>query len=172
MKKRKPSGVLLDPVDYWEMKLNINFETEFIRYKKLCTKLTKKEMRKLDGTYYITYSDWKHRIIAVINMLEQSELSEFKHYLTGCANRSNIFNRIALGSLLPFLVSFLLPYTNNFLNALYGPNFSLFILISCFVGGVICFYDFIVDTRNSLLWNDFYNDIIHIIENHKKSSEI
>lgn len=173
MKKGKSTDIqILNPINYWESKLNINFETEFIRYKSLCTKLTKKERRKLDGAYYITYSDWNHKIITFITMLDQSELDEFKHYLTGCANRSNIFNTITFGTLFPFLVSFLLPYVNNFMSTLFGPKFSGLILFCSFVCGLYCFYDFIVDAKNGLLWGNFYNDIIYIIENFQKSSEV
>ncbi len=57
MRNKKNTGIILKPIDYWERKLDINFETEFLRYKKLCTKLSKKEEQKLNGAYYITYSD-------------------------------------------------------------------------------------------------------------------
>ena len=163
MKKKKSTEVLLSPVQYWEMKLNINFETEFIRYKNLCAKLSKKEMRKLDGTYYITYSGWEQKIIAMINTLDKNELYELIHFLAGSASQSNITNKVYT-YLFPFLVSFLLPYTYNFLNALYGSNYLMLVLICCFIGGLKCFWMIVVDTKDVLFRSEFYKDIAHIAE--------
>lgn len=172
MKIRKSSDILLDPLNYWQMKLNINFETEFIRYKKLYKKLAKKEIRKLDGAYYITYSDWKCRIITIYNMLEPSELYEFKHYLTGCANTSNFVDRITIATFFPFLLSFLLPLMNNFLNTIYGSNYKYLVLISQLFLGIYYMRFLIVDSKDCMLRSNFYNDMIHILETYNNSSEI
>lgn len=81
MKQKKSTGVLLDPLDYWERKLCINYESEYVRYKKLCMKLNKKEIRKLDGAYYITYSDWEKRMTDAIQHLDSAELYEYIHFI-------------------------------------------------------------------------------------------
>lgn len=161
MKKKKSTEVLLSPVQYWEMKLNINFETEFIRYKYLCVKLNKKEMRKLDGAYYITYTEWEQKMMDTISVLDKNELYELIHFLSGSASQSSITNKVYT-YLFPFLVSFLLPYTYNFLNALYGSNYLIFILICCFIGGFKCFWMLVVDTKDVLFRSEFYKDIANI----------
>ena len=74
MRKQKFKDGLLSPDEYWEKRLKINLQTEYIRYKKLCGKITKKEYRLLDGYYFITYCDWESYIKKIISDLDSNEL--------------------------------------------------------------------------------------------------
>lgn len=172
MKKVNSTGIqLLEPTVYWERKLNINYNTEFIRYKKLCTrKLRKKESRKLDGIYYITYTAWEQKMIATISPLDESELCEYIHFLNGHNNNSKIFIDLSSVFLIPFLLSFLCPCLLNFLDTFLNPNgfSSSAVWIGAIIGGFYSFSGSMFDVKDDFLRRYFYNDLIHIVENHYK----
>ena len=162
---------LLEPTVYWEKKLNINYDTEFIRYKKLCIrKLRKKESRKLDGIYYITYTDWEQKMIATISPLDKSELYEYIHFLNGHTSNSKIFINLSSAFLIPFLLSFFCPYLINFIESFFASNSvsSFAVWIGAILGGFYGFYKSILDAKDDYLHRNFYADLTHIAENYYK----
>ena len=172
MKKLESTGIqLLAPTVYWEKKLNINYDTEFIRYKKLCSrKLRKKQSRKLDGFYYITYSAWEQKMIATISPLDKSELYEYIHFLNGHTNNSKIFINLSTAFLIPFLLSFFCPCLLNFLDALSvisGVSSSA-VWIGASIGGFCSFFGSMLDAKDDFLHRYFYTDLMQIAENHYK----
>lgn len=166
MKKRKYTGIqILDSVAYWERKLNINFDTEFIRYKKLCgEKLTKKESRKLDGVYYITYSDWEQKMIANIAPVNNYELNEYIHFLNNCSRRCNNNINSNHAFIFPLIISilgpYLLHYMMDFYNARTLSSFVVFfgiVFITLYLFRPLFFV-----SEDDLLRISFYTDIMYL----------
>lgn len=172
MKKKNSTEIqLLNPTVYWERKLNTNYETEFIRYKKLCTrKLGKKERRRLDGHYYITYSDWEQAMVAAISSLNESELYEYIHFLYGRTKNSNFIIYISSSVLFPITTSFVCTLVFKFSDAMTDIKniISFFILLIVFVIMMIKLCKPIIESRDDSLHYSFYTDLAHIAENRYK----
>lgn len=172
MKKGKSTGIqLLEPTVYWERKLDINFETEFFRYKNLCIKkLKKKERRKLDGAYYNTYSDWEQKMIAAISLLNESEIYEYIHFLYGRTKNSNFIIQISSSFLFPIITSFVCSLVFKFSDALTSVTtfLSFLIIVIFFLGVIIKLCSSITEYKNDSLYYSFYTDLARIAENQYK----
>lgn len=173
MKKRKSSGMLLEPVDYWEKKLGINYKTEFVRYKKLCTKLTRKEVRRLDGVFYITYSDWEKKMVDTIKLLDRSELYEYIHFLNNLSRKSDNVINLTSGFLFPFLIGFLSPLLLELLRETYDIRnilvfIAVFILMGYFCQFIIKFF---LDCGDDPMRRSFYTDIMYLAERQYKANK-
>lgn len=165
MKKKNSTGIqLLDPTAYWERKLNMNYDTEFIRYKKLCAKLTKKEVQKLDGLYYITYNDWKDQMVNTINLLDYSELYEYIHFLNSLSRKSDTITKITFQFIFPFAISLLGPFFLQLINESV-KTYNIAVIITAIVI-LFCFYrsirKLILDSKDDSLRCSFYADIMYL----------
>lgn len=173
MKNKKSTEILLDPSVYWEKKLNINFETEYIRYKKLCTNLTKKEERKLDGIYYITYTEWEQKMIAAVAQLNQLELYEYIHFLLGRTKHKSFINLLDSNLLFPVIISLYCPFFFDTFNALFVSN-KVRLFLFMFIEILIIFnvLRFLVtESKNDFFIHSFYTDLVHIAKKYKKSTK-
>ncbi len=172
MKKGKSTDIrILEPAVYWERKLNINYETEFVRYKKLCTrKIRKREIRKLDGLYYLTYSDWEQKMIATLSSLSESETYEYIHFLYGRAKNSNFIVYLTSGFLFPIMTSFICALIFEFSDVLTSINsfLSFLIIVIWLIWIVYKLRKIIFEYRDDSLHGSFYTDLAHIVENHYK----
>ncbi len=172
MKRRKSTVIqILEPAVYWERKLDVNFDTEFIRYKKLCMKkLRKKEKRKLNGIHYITYTAWEQKMLAIISSLNEFELYEYIHFLNGRTKNRNIIFTLTSGYTVPFVVGLFCPYivtllTDSILtkdSKMYIAAFFLFFYI------LYKFLNILLEALDDSLNSSFYNDLKNIVENHYK----
>lgn len=162
MKKIKSTDMLLEPIDYWENKLSINYKTEYIRYKKLCAKLNKKEVYKLDGIYYMTYSDWENHMTDKIKHLDYHELYEYVHFLNNLSRHSNTTINLTQVILLPLSISFLsLFILDPIRQLLLSPTWS-----GCIVAFISFVYLFIIikylatTSKDDALQCSFYSDLM------------
>lgn len=113
MKNNKQSDSLLSAGQYWEKKLSIKFETEYIRYKKLCCNLTKQERLQLDGYYFTTYNDWKNYIYKIHDNFDKLELDEYRRFLVSKSRLNNFSNNLNYYFLVPLITSFFIPLLFN-----------------------------------------------------------
>lgn len=172
MKKGKSTEIqILEPAVYWERKLNISFSTEFIRYKKLCMKkLRKREKHKLNGIHYITYTAWEQKMLSSISSLNESELYEFIHFLNGRIKNRNTILTLTSGYIVPFVVGLFCPYVVTLLTDSINNKDSKMLIAVIFLFFFIL-YNFVKilwDALNDFLDSSFYNDFVHIAENHYK----
>lgn len=174
MKKLESTRIhLLEPTVYWERKLNINYNTEFIRYKKLCAKLTKKEVRKLDGFYYTTYSEWKNQINNTINRLNHSELYEYIHFLNCLSRKSNTIVNITSQFIFPFAISLLGPFFLQIING-FAKTYNIAVFITAIVILFLFFRSIrklISDSKDDSLRCSFYADIMYLAQSQYEPSK-
>ncbi len=178
MKKRKSADILMAPTDYWEHKLDIKYKTEFIRYKKLCAKPSKKELFQLDGYYYITYRDWEAHISSLIENLDCSELQEYIRFLNNQARHSNTTISLTQTILVPLILGLLNTLmSTTFTSANYSGLVTkpIYAIISVIVLWVIfwifiCAYFYlmmkklIITSKDDSLNCSFYADMKEIAE--------
>lgn len=168
MGNKKNTGIILKPIDYWEQKLDINFETEFLRYKKLCTKLSKKEEQKLNGAYYITYSDWEQRMLNVLSSLDSFELYEYIHFLNRLSNNRNIAVNLTSVYIYPLVMAFVCPYLIMLLEESMAMKSGIAYIITSAIF-FFCVYKVIKELnelKNDSFCCSFYADIKHIADNY------
>lgn len=176
MKKVQSTDIqILMPTVYWERKLRINYETEFIHYKVLCErKLTKNEIHKLDGQIYLTYGEWEQNMTTALITLNKSELSEYIHFLYGCINYYDVAVNLNSSISLPILVSILFPYLLMLISEIVNIHTVISLIAASVVVVVIMVLLFkklnklIIKFKYDLLYRYFYTDLAHIAENHYK----
>lgn len=118
MKKKKESSILLPADKYWSDKLDIDFEIELARYRFLCGSMLDEGNQSLNGHYYTTYKDWKAYIEEKILYLDDSELTEFYHYLRNGKRMAHIRNNISSNFLIPILITICFPYLFELVKAI------------------------------------------------------
>lgn len=176
MKKGKSTEVqLLEPTVYWERKLGINFETEFICYKRLCErKLSKKEIRKLDEINYLTYGEWEQKMTATLITLKKSELYEYIHFLYGRINHYDVVISLYSSMLFPILVGFFCPYILMLIDQLANIPTAVYLIIALIILVVVIgwlfkdFYKLIIESKDVSSYRSLYADLAHIAEKHYK----
>lgn len=184
MKKKKSDQILLDPIDYWEKKLNINYNTEFLRYKKLCVKTTKKEERKFDGHYYISYDDWNEHIIDTIKNLDHIELQHYIRFLNGrliCKKTDiNLVHIILIPCAISLLGLMLSTFFDDMLSLTQSSDkmandvFPFFTTVAIFFVLVYAFFIIVMkklirSTQKASLDFSFYSDMKEIVEKQLES---
>lgn len=174
MKKKKSAEIqILDPTVYWERKLGINFETEFIRYKRLCErKLSKKEKQKLDGRFYLTYGEWKQNIITTLTTLNKSELSEYIHYLYGRINHYDVIINLYSSMLFPIVVGLLCPCISMLISEMINIQAETYRIIVwlAIIVLALCpsgyFTKIIIESKDVSTYHSMYSDLANISEEH------
>lgn len=68
-------------LEFWQEKINLNFENEFYRYKRLNDDLGMFEYKKTNGYCYNTYEEQKQEIENKFKNLTMGESGEFRKYL-------------------------------------------------------------------------------------------
>lgn len=167
MKKQTTHDNILSPDTYWEMKLDIDFEKEFARYRKLCGSFDEHEKKLLDGIYYITYFDWQFQIKTYLKKLDSDELIEFYHFLKGRRRAIKISNELTSTTLTPYFLAFAVPlFVNNFADY-FITNVTLRAILNI-ITPLIPFYlltiDAIRSSKKDLQKQFFYKDIMEIIK--------
>lgn len=175
MKKRKTTEIkIFEPMAYWEKKLMIDYEIEFICHKKLCIKkLTRKEKHMIHNTDYITYSKWEQHVTSIITILDESELYEHIHFLRMAANNHHVEFNLSSTFLSPFFISiFMGPYilelVERLINGEGSSTISTTTIIGFFVGIFISFRKWFSRLEDDSLYYSFYTDLAHIAEKRYK----
>lgn len=179
MKRSKKDNFINNIEKFWEQKLSFEFKIEQLRYKKLCEKLTKKEAKELDKTYYFyTYKDWEQHINNSIKVLNEAELIEYKHFLISKSRNVTFGNNMHYNFSLPFVSAVLASVlVNQLFNLIVynGDNTqSVFIYLISIVIMFFCILFFmkyllekiIIDVQDSESMKNFYEDMIEIVNAH------
>lgn len=81
MFRRKKQIKIIPAAEYWNKKLDMDYPTEFARYKYLCGYLSPKKLNALKAETFITYHDWKAYIEQKLEKLTTKELTEYYYFL-------------------------------------------------------------------------------------------
>lgn len=178
MKAKNTTRILL-PKDYWQSKLSFNFKSEYIRYKKIFCKLTRKEKKMLCKNYDVTYRSWHSHIYNILCNLNTSELMEYRRFLNSRLKLNAVSDGLTKNYILPFssaiAVSILFTPTFNYIlqNDLIPNSLSesLIYLLSLvlFMTIMLIFFYFITirlakSVQDTELEKQFYIDMIEIVD--------
>lgn len=167
-KKLKP----IPASECWRQKLDMDYKTEFARYRFLCGHLPHKDYKLLGNTYYTTYSEWEYHIKTMLNKLTQEEAINFYHYLENCIRSNSLTSQTITTLFFPFILSLYLPVLTeqlieiisvdkNITSPFRGLIIALVVLIT-FV--IILAVKLLPDIKSDALKKHFYTDIQAIIK--------
>ena len=176
MRKRKNQIRILLAVEHWSKTLDMDYSTEFTRYKYLCGYRSRKKLKLPDTEIFITHNDWQKYIEQKLEVLNQNELIEFYYFLNGQVRNSSITRGITLSFLIPFLLSFYMPsiinellnyaeQTATFIDFEAHPEVRLIMLFTYIVALVTIGGTLIIrDIKDDSLKQHYYEDLKYIVK--------
>lgn len=176
MKNKRNKITELTPKEYWQKKLNFDFSVERLRYTKLCRKVDSKELKKLNGLYFLSHHEWAKYIYNTIINLDIMELREYSRYLNYEAQTSTSVNDINKSIIAPISIAFitpvivepiyrLVPTNSNDIVQVLGFLLYLPFAILLFLYFIITFpKTFLRSCRDTETIKLFYEDIKNIVD--------
>lgn len=171
--KRKNTASI---VDFWECKLNVNYEAEIEYYRKLCGyKYKLKRLRnnpKYDTeTEYLSYEKWERHILNDISVLNIKELETYYRFLNQKCRENNMIITLRHSILMPFVMAFLTIILDKLINSYIEINsliVSVLIIIIIFLSfAVTIFKDLVTPEKDEEIARNFYQDVKEIVEIYK-----
>lgn len=177
MFKRKKQIKVLPATEYWNKKLNMDFPTEFTRYKYLCGYLHPRKVKSIKSEVFITYHDWKSYIEQKLEKLNTEELTEFYFFLNSKVRTRTITKGITTNFIFPFAISFYIPHfvnellsytekTATFIDFEANPAYRIAIfLIYIVILTMIIGSHILRDLNDEELNQHYYEDLKYIVQN-------
>lgn len=176
MFKRKKQIKILPAAEYWNKKLDMDYPTEFARYKYLCGYPAPKKLKSLKTETFITYHDWKAYIEQKLEKLTTEELTEYYYFLNSKVRAGSMTKSITTNFILPFTLSFYIPHvitellnytekTSTFIDFEAYPGYRLAILlIYIVILTIIISLHILRDLRDDELTRHYYEDLKYIVK--------
>lgn len=158
MNIRKKNKNMLDK--YWEEQLNIDYNSEYKHYQKLCVYKKNKEV--------ISYNSWKEKIKKQIQNLNLHGLNEYSRYLE--QKKRTYENEYALTQtlLVPFMIFFIGVIVVNCLELIFGNiliqhKLTLVYRIISYMFLTLYVFIIIICTKRDSPYKFFYQDMKEIV---------
>lgn len=165
-KKRKNQASI---TDFWEQKLNINYDAEIEYYRKLCglpydIMLLRSNSEYDAETEYLSYQKWERHILSTVEGLNFNELETYLRFLNQKYRENNIIITLYHTALIPFAIAI-----SGIVINFFTDNITKFIgIIILGYMSIAKFKDIIISEKQEEIVKNFYYDVKEIVEKNKR----